>query len=81
MFSQLKNRKHIEQNASCWDHAPGWTWGAGGQNCSVGIRDGAPSTARLNYAWPSPGGQMFYIGLYRENINTIFSNTRQGLEG
>ena len=49
MFSQIKNRKHIEQNfhSVARDMARGGTWGAGGfKNFSVGVCDGAPSTAR-----------------------------------
>ena len=49
-----KNRKHIEQNfhsVNCQSHAPGWDlWVLGGvKNFSVGICDGAPSTARSSY--------------------------------
>ena len=52
MFSQIKDRKHIEQNFQSvagimhqgWDL--GVLGGGGVENFSVGIRDGAPSTAR-----------------------------------
>ena len=49
VFSQIKDRKHIEQNFySVAKVIPGMGLrGAGGvKNCSVGICDGAPSTAR-----------------------------------
>ena len=49
VFSQIKDRIHIEQNFhSVAKVMPrGGTWGAGGvKNFSVGICDGAPSTAR-----------------------------------
>ena len=49
MFSQIKDRKHIEQNFhSVAKVMPrGGTAGCfGSQNFSVGICDGAPSTAR-----------------------------------
>ena len=62
MFSQIKDRKHIEQNfQSVAKVLPlVGTAGAGGvKNFSVGICDGAPSTARssLNlfliiFSWP-----------------------------
>ena len=54
MFSQIKDRKHIEQNfillsGSC---ARSGTWGAGWvKNFSLGICDGAPSTARSSLPW------------------------------
>ena len=54
MFSQIKDRKHIEQNfhfvARAMPRGGTWgCWGGGGggvKNFSVGIRDGALSTAR-----------------------------------
>ena len=49
MFSQIKDRKHIEQNFHSVAKVMPWggTGGAGGvKNFSVGICDGAPSTAR-----------------------------------
>ena len=49
MFSQIKDSKHIEQNFhSVTKVMPRvGLWGAGGvKNLSVGICDGAPSTAR-----------------------------------
>ena len=51
VFSQIKDRKHIEQNFySVARVMPrGGTcgcWGGGVKNFSVGICDGAPSTAR-----------------------------------
>ena len=49
MFSQIKDSKHIEQNFhSVTKVMPRvGLWGAGGvKNFSVGICDGAPSTAR-----------------------------------
>ena len=49
MFSQIKDRKHIEQNfySVAKVMPPVGTGGAGGvKNFSVGICDGAPSTAR-----------------------------------
>ena len=56
MFSQIKDRKHIEQNFhSVVSVMPrGGTsgrWGGGGgvKTFSVGICDGAPSTARSSY--------------------------------
>ena len=52
MFSQIKDRKHIEQNFhSVAKVMPrGGTAGAGGvKNFSVGICDGAPSTARSSF--------------------------------
>ena len=51
MFSQIKDRKHIEQNFhsvhSCWGHAPGVGLGGAGwvKNFSVVIWDGTPWTA------------------------------------
>ena len=49
MLSQIKDRKHIEQNfhSVAWVMPQWWdlgVLGGGGQNFSVGIRDGAPST-------------------------------------
>ena len=52
MFSQIKDRKHIEQNCHSvvgimpqgWDL--GMLGGGGVKNFSVGICNGAPSTAR-----------------------------------
>ena len=57
MFSQIKDRKHIEQNFhSVAKVMPrDGTGGAGGdKNFSVGICDGAPSTARssINITFP-----------------------------
>ena len=52
MFSQIKDRKHIEQNFhSVAKVMPGvGTAGAGGvKNFSVGICDGAPSTAGSSF--------------------------------
>ena len=48
MFTQIKDRKHIEQNFhSVAKVMPLGVRGAGGvKNFSVGICDGAPSTAR-----------------------------------
>ena len=51
VFSQIKDRKHIEQNfhSVVWIIGLGWDlgcWGEGVKNFSVGICDGAPSTAR-----------------------------------
>ena len=49
MYSQIKDRKHIEQNFHSVARVMPWggTWGAGGvKNFSVEICDGAPSTAR-----------------------------------
>ena len=54
MFSQIKDRKHIEQNVhSVAKVMPRvGTAGAGGvKNFSVGICDGAPSTARSIYIY------------------------------
>ena len=48
VFLQIKDRKHIEQNFySVLGSCPrGGTWGAGWvKNFSLGICDGAPSTA------------------------------------
>ena len=48
MSSQIKDRKHIEQNVHSVTKAMPQMglWGAGGvKNLSVGICDGAPSTA------------------------------------
>ena len=51
VFSQIKDRKHIEQNfhsvarVMLWGGSS-WCWGGGVKNFSVGICDGAPSTAR-----------------------------------
>ena len=48
MFSQIKDRKHIEQNFHSVDGVmpQGWDLGVlGVKNLSVGISDGAPSTA------------------------------------
>ena len=48
-FLQIKDRKHIEHNFHSvrWGHAPGKGLGGAGwvKNFSVGICDGAPSTA------------------------------------
>ena len=58
MFSQIKDRKHIEQNFHSIARVmpKGGTWGGGGggvlggvKNLSVGICDGTPSTARSSY--------------------------------
>ena len=48
VFSQIKDRKHIKQNFHSVDKVmPPGCGGAGGvKNFSVGICDGAPSTAR-----------------------------------
>ena len=52
MFLQIKDRKHIEQN---FHSVPGvmpqeWEfWVLGVKNFSVGICDGAPSTARSSF--------------------------------
>ena len=54
MFSQIKDRKHIEQNFhSVAKVMPrDGTGGAGGvKNFSVGICDGAPSTARSSLSF------------------------------
>ena len=51
-FSQIKDRKHIEQNFHFVAKVmpPVGTVGAGGvKNFSVGICDGAPSTARSSF--------------------------------
>ena len=53
MFSQLKDRKHIEQNFHSVARVISRVgtfgcWGVGVKNFSVGICDGAPSTARSN---------------------------------
>ena len=53
VFSQIKDRKHIEQNFhSVAGVVPqGWDLEVlGGQNFSVGICDGAPSTARSKFS-------------------------------
>ena len=51
MFSQIKDRKHIEQNFHSVARVmpQGWDFGGAGRvkNFSVGICDGARSTARL----------------------------------
>ena len=45
VFSYIKDRKHIEQNFHSNAQGVG-LWGAGGvKNLSLGILDGAPSTA------------------------------------
>ena len=53
VFSQIKDRKHIEQNfhSVAGIMPQGWDLGVmeGGQNFSVGICDGALSTARSSY--------------------------------
>ena len=52
MFSQIKDRKHIEQNfhSVARVRPRNGTWGAGGvNNFSVGICDGGPLTARSSY--------------------------------
>ena len=51
VFSQIKDREHIEQIFCYQGHAPGLDlWVLGGvKNFSVGICDGAPSTARSSY--------------------------------
>ena len=49
MFSQIKDKNYIEQNfhSVAMVMPRGGTWGAGGvKNFSLGICDGAPSTAR-----------------------------------
>ena len=48
VFSQIKDRKHIEKNfhSVAGIMPQGWDWGAGVKNFSVGICDGAPSAAR-----------------------------------
>ena len=47
MLSQIKDRKHIEQNyhSVAGIMPQSWGWGGGVKNFSVGIHDGAPSTA------------------------------------
>ena len=58
VFSQIKDRKHIEQNfhSVAMVMPPGWDlWVLGGvKNFSVGICDGAPS-------YGSPGGTFLLI--------------------
>ena len=57
MFSQIKDRKHIEQNYHSVARImrQGWDFGVlGCQNFSVGICDGAPSTARSRISFGSP---------------------------
>ena len=52
VFSQIKDRKHIEQNFILLPRSCPWVGflGAGGvKNFSVGICDGAPSTARSSF--------------------------------
>ena len=52
MFSQIKDRKHIEQNFHSAARVMPLVglWGAGGvNNFSVGICDGASSTARSSF--------------------------------
>ena len=67
VFSQIKDRKHIEQNfhsvarvmprgGTCG------TWG-GVKNFSVGICNGAPSTARSSYKCYKKEG-VIYIAIY-----------------
>ena len=63
VFSQIKDRKHIEQifillRRSC----PGMGLGGaeGVKNFSVGIRDGAPSTTRSSYNYDN---KSFVIGI------------------
>ena len=63
MFSQIKDRKHVEQNFhSVARFMPqGGTCGCwGSQNFSVGICDGAPSTARSSLCFIS----LLYLDLY-----------------
>ena len=55
MFSQIKDRKHFEQNFYSVTKVMPWVGnaGAGGvKNFSVGICDGAPSTARSSVRNP-----------------------------
>ena len=55
VFSQIKDRKHIEQNFHLvarvmpWDGSCGCQGGV--KNFSVGICDGAPSTARSSLSF------------------------------
>ena len=53
MFSQIKDKKHIEQNfdSFAWVLSKGWDLGCrvGVKNFSMGIRDGAPPTAHSSY--------------------------------
>ena len=46
VFSQIKDRQHIEHNSVAMVMPRVGTLGAGGQKLSVGICDGAPSTSR-----------------------------------
>ena len=52
VFSQIKDRKHIEHFHSVAGIMPQGLdlgcWGGGVKNFSVGIRDGAPSTVRFS---------------------------------
>ena len=68
MFSQIKVRKHIEQNfhSVARDMPRGGTWGCWGvKNFSVGICDGTPSTARSSFLLLS-----FLVDEGREDQNT-----------
>ena len=50
MLSQIKDRKHIEQNFhSVASFMPRGGTGGGVKNFSVGICDGTPSTVRSSY--------------------------------
>ena len=72
MFSQIKDRKNIEQNfhsvAKVMPRVG--TAGAGGvKNFSVGICDGAPSTARFSFYYYLL--TMFSEGIYTSNLSAI----------
>ena len=74
MFSQIKDRKHIEQNFhSVAGVMPrGGTWGAGGiKNFSLGVWDGAPSTAHSSHNFYFP---MVII----KNISTEYNRPSPG---
>ena len=55
MFSQIKDKKHIEQNFDSVARVmlQGWDLGVldGVKNFSVGIRDGAPSTVHSSLCY------------------------------
>ena len=68
MFSQIRDRKHNEQNFHSVTGIMPQGWDLGGclggvKNFSVGICDGVPSTAHSSYS--------LYLYLY--SINLVFS--------
>ena len=90
VFSQIKDRKHIEQNfhsvarvmprgvtCGCWGESKtlGWGFAMAPHRLRTLVR-----IIALGRKWSRPGGQLFYIGLFRENMKNTSCLKPEGLD-